>query len=159
MSGLVFWMSGLVFGCLDLYFGCLDFVFWTSGLVFWVSTHHPVVYVLAGGTFFFWKMTPLGFLNTYILDLVDVHGFEALLVFLSKSGQSDQMNMPARRASKFSAKRCAVSPEMFFQCLISQAISEFCEPWSECQPEWHERASVKFSRFPSIQRNQLRLSA
>jgi len=54
------------------------------------------------------------------------------------------MTMPARRASKFSAKRCAVSPEMFFQSLISQAIQGFCEPWSECQPEWHERASVKF---------------
>ena len=45
------------------------------------------------------------------------------------------MTMPARRASKFSAKRRAVSPEMFFQRLISQAIPDFCEPWSECQPE------------------------
>ena len=53
----------------------------------------------------------------------------------SKSGQSDQMTMPARRASKFSAKRRALLPEVFFQSLNSQAIPGFCEPWSECQPE------------------------
>ena len=52
----------------------------------------------------------------------------------SKSGQSDQMTMPARRASKFSAKRRALLPEVFFQSLISQAVPGFCEPWSECQP-------------------------
>ena len=80
-------------------------------------------------------MAPLGFLNTYFVDLVNFHGFEALLVFLSKSGQSAQMTMPARRASKFVAKRRAVSPEMFFQSLISQKNPGFCEPWSECQPE------------------------
>ena len=32
----------------------------------------------------------------------------------SKTGQYVQMTMPARRASEFSAKRRAVSPEMFF---------------------------------------------
>ena len=48
------------------------------------------------------------------MNLVDFDGFEALLVFFSKSGQSVQMTMPARRASKFSAKRRAVSPKMFF---------------------------------------------
>ena len=73
-------------------------------------------------------MTPPGFLSTYIVNLVDFHGFEAPLVKFLKSGQSVQMTMPARRASKFSAKRRAVSPEMFFQSLISQAILEFCEP-------------------------------
>ena len=54
--------------------------------------------------------------------------------FFSKSGQSDQMTMPARRASKFSAKRRAVLLLMIFQSLISQAVPGFCEPWSECQP-------------------------
>ena len=121
VSGFVFWASGLVFGCLVLYFGRQPTTPWSM--------------CLPQALFFFWKMTPLGFLNTYIVDFVDVHGFEALLVFLSKSWQSDQMTMPARRASKFSAKRRAVSPEMFFQSLISQAIPGFCEPWSECQPE------------------------
>ena len=71
----------------------------------------------------------------YLVDLVDFHGFEALLVFFSKSGQSVQMTMPARRASKFSAKRRAVTPEVFSQSLISRGIPGFCEPWSECQPE------------------------
>ena len=80
-------------------------------------------------------MTPLGFVNTYIVNLVIFHEFEGLLVFCSKSGQSDQMTMPARRASKFSAKRRAVSPEVFFQSLNAQAMPGFCEPWSECQPE------------------------
>ena len=42
--------------------------------------------------------------------------------------------MPARRASKFSAKRRALLPEVFFQSLNYQAIPGFCEPWSECQP-------------------------
>ena len=95
---------------------------------------HVVNYGVAGA-FFCWKMTPLGFLYTYIVDLVDFHGFEDLLVVLSKSGQSDQMTMPARRASKFCVKRRAVSPEMFFQSMICQTIPEFCEPWFECQPE------------------------
>ena len=83
MSGFVFWVSGLVFGCLDLY---LDV--WTcicaSGLVFWVPTHHPVVYVLAAGAFFFWKMTPLDLLNTYIVKFVDFDQFEVPLVFFFK---------------------------------------------------------------------------
>ena len=70
----------------------------------------------------------------YFVDLVDFRGFEALLVFLSKSGQSDQMTMPARRASKSSAKGRAVLLLMIFQSLISQAVPGFCEPWSECQP-------------------------
>ena len=121
VSGLVFRVSGTVFGM--------------PVLVFLVSSHHPVVCVLAAGAFFFLKMTPLGFLNTYIVNLVDFHQFEGPLVKNSKYGQSTQMTMPARRASKFSAKRRAVSPEMFFQSLISQAIPGFCEPWSECQPE------------------------
>ena len=85
--------------------------------------------------FFSEKMTPLDFLNTYIVNLVDFHEFEALLDFFSKSGQSDQMTMPARRASKFSAKRRAIIFLLIFQSLNSQAIPGFCGPWSECQPE------------------------
>ena len=75
-----------------------------------------------------------GFLNTYIVNLVDFHGFEVPLDFFSKSGQSSQMTMPARRASKFCAKRRALSPELFLQSLIPRAIPGFCEPWSECKP-------------------------
>ena len=45
------------------------------------------------------------------------------------------MTMPARRASKLSAKRRAVTPEVFSQSLVPQGIPGFCEPWSECQPE------------------------
>ena len=44
------------------------------------------------------------------------------------------MTMPARRAPKFSTKRRALLPEVFFQSLISQAVPGLCEPWSECQP-------------------------
>ena len=146
------WILGCWTWILGVWICILDI--WTcicaSGLVFWVSTHHPVVYVRAAGAFFFWKMTPPGFLSTYIVNLCDFHGFEAPLVKFSKSGQSVQMTMPARRASKFSAKRRALLPEVFFQSLISQTIPGFCEPWSECQPEWHERASVKFSTAWSL---------
>ena len=67
-------------GCLDLYLGVWTCI-WVSGLVFWVSTHHPVVYdPAAGASFFFWEMMPLGFLNTYIVSLVDFHQFEGPLV-------------------------------------------------------------------------------
>ena len=71
----------------------------------------------------------------YLMNLVDFHGFEASLDIFSKSGQSDQMTMPARRASKFSAKWRAIKLQTIFQSLNSQAIPGFCEPWSECQPE------------------------
>ena len=56
----------------------------------------------------FWKMTPPDFLSTYIVNLVIFHGFEAFLYFLKKSGQSDQMTVPARRASKFSSQWRAI---------------------------------------------------
>ena len=45
------------------------------------------------------------------------------------------MTMPARRASEFSVKRRALSPEVFSQSLISEAIAGNIEPWPECQPE------------------------
>ena len=71
----------------------------------------------------------------YIVNLVIFCQFESPLDFFSKSGQSDQMTMPARRASKFCAKRRALSPEVFSQSLISEAIPGNIEPWPECQPE------------------------
>ena len=55
--------------------------------------------------------------------------------FFAKSGQSDQMTMPARRASKFSAKSRALLPEVFFQSPIYRVISGIIEPWPECKPE------------------------
>ena len=64
----------------------------------------------------------------YLVNLVDFRGFEALLVFFSKSGHSGQMTMPARRASKFCAKRRALSPEVFSQSLIYLVIPGFLEP-------------------------------
>ena len=57
---------------------------WVSGFVFWVSTHHLVVYVLAASAFFFWKMTPMDFLNTYIVNLINLHQFEVPLVYFFK---------------------------------------------------------------------------
>ena len=89
------------------------------------------------------KMTPLIFLSTSIVNLVNFHGFEVPLVKLSKSGQSDQMTMPARRASNFSAKWRAIKLQTIFQSLNSQAIPGFCEPWSECQPEGSGLRSAK----------------
>ena len=71
----------------------------------------------------------------YLVNFIDVHGFEASLVNFSKSGQSVQMTMPARRASEFCAKRRAVTPEVFSQSPISEAIPGNIEPWPECQPE------------------------
>jgi hypothetical protein len=71
----------------------------------------------------------------YLGNLVDFDGFEAPLDFFSKSGQSVQMTMPARRAPKFCAKRRAVTPEVFSQSLTSEIISGIIEPWPECLPE------------------------
>ena len=85
--------------------------------------------------FCFLKMMPLGFLNTYIVNLIDFHQFEGPLVKFSKYGQSTQMTMPARRASKFSAKRRAVLLPIFFLSLNSYVIPGNIEPWPECQPE------------------------
>ena len=80
-------------------------------------------------------MTPLGFLKTCLVNLVNCHGFEGPLVKKSKSGQSNQMNMPARRASEFCAKRRALLLEMFFRSPISRVFPGTIEPWPECQPE------------------------
>ena len=80
-------------------------------------------------------MTPLGFLKTYLANLVNFHGFEGPLVKSSKSGQSGKITMPARRASEFCAKRRALLLEMFFQSPISRVFPGIIEPWPECQPE------------------------
>ena len=117
-------MSGLVFGCLDLYFGHLDMYsdVWTC--IWGVNMSQPTTpwSMCLPQAHFFWKMTPLGFLKTYIVKLVDFHQFEGPLVKTSKYWQSVQMTMTARRASTFCAKRRAVLPEMFFQSPISRAL-------------------------------------
>ena len=79
---------------------------------------------------------PLGTL--YIVNLVDFHGFEVPLDFFSKSGQSSQMTMPARRSPKFSAKRRAILLHIIFQSWISEGFLWNIEPWPECQPELFE---------------------
>ena len=145
VSALDFWVFGLVLGCLHLYFGRLDLYsgycipvgcLYTCRMWLWrARSHPPWSMILPQALFFFWKMTPLFCLSTYFVDFVDFHWFEALLVFLSKSGQSDQMTMPARRASKFSAKRRAVLLLIIFQSLISHSIPWIIEHWPECQPE------------------------
>ena len=80
------------------------------------------------------KKHALEFWSMYFVDFVNVHRFEALL-FFPKSGQSDQMTMPARRASNFSTQWRAIKLQIIFQILNSRANPGFCEPWSECQPE------------------------
>ena len=88
-----------------------------------------------------------GFLSTYIVNFVDFHGFEPPLDFFSKSGQSGQMTMPARRASKFSAKRRAVLLHIIFQSLIYSVIPGIIEPWPECQP-WLRSLGYKTANPP-----------
>ena len=81
------------------------------------------------------KDTPRDFEACILCMLSVLVDFRLPWIFFSKSGQSDQMTMPARRASKFSAKRRALLPEVFFQSLISRVIPGIIEPWPECQPE------------------------
>ena len=57
------------------------------------------------------------------------------MLLLPQSGKSVQITMPARRASQFSTKKYGIMILIIFQSLNSQATPEFCEPWSECQPE------------------------
>ena len=73
-----------------------------------------VVYVPAAGAFFLLENDAPGFLNTYIVKLIDFHQFEVPLVFFSKSGQSVQMAMPARRASIFCSRSRSQCPNLFF---------------------------------------------
>ena len=67
----------------------------------------------------------------------------------SKYGRSDQMTMPARRASKFCAKRRSQCLKMFFLKLISLVIPGIREPWPECQPKESQEAP---KRHPGLQR-------
>ena len=68
--------------------------------------------------FFFWKNTSLDLLSMYFVDLVNFKRFQGPLVKKTKYGPSVQMTMPARRASKFYAKRRAASLPIFFLSLI-----------------------------------------
>ena len=67
------------------------------------------------------------------VDVVINKRFYAPLVIWSSYGGSAPMTMPARRASKFSAKRCAASLPIFFK-LTSLVIPGMIEPWPECGP-------------------------
>ena len=77
-----------------------------------------VVYVPAAGAFLSSKNTPLDCWNMYFVDFVISERFQGPLVKFSKYGRSDQMTMPGRRASKFSAKRRALPLPIFFLSLI-----------------------------------------
>jgi len=62
------------------------------------------------------------------------------------------MTMPARRASKFCAKKtCSTAPH-FFLSLISFEILGMIEPWPECQPEqsWEWCLGVLWTPFGSL---------
>ena len=50
------------------------------------------------------------------------------------------MTMPARRASKFCAKRRSQCLKMFFLKLISSVIPGMMEPCPECQPKQSQEA-------------------
>ena len=71
----------------------------------------------------------------YVVDFVIFERFQGPLVFFSKYGRSAQMTMPARRASKFCAKRRAALLPIFFLSLICQVIPANIEPLPECQPD------------------------
>ena len=71
------------------------------------------------GFFFLEKNTFLDFWNMYFVNFVISERFQGPLVFcFFKYGRSDQMTMPGRRASKFSAKRRALLLPVFFLSLI-----------------------------------------
>ena len=56
------------------------------------------------------------------------------------------MTMPARRASKFCAKRRSQCLKKFFLKLISLVIPGMMEPWPECQPKESQGAPKEASR-------------
>ena len=64
------------------------------------------------------KKHVLDFVSMYFMCFVIFKRFQCPLVKKSKYGRSDQMTMPGRRASKFSAKRRALLLPVFFLSLI-----------------------------------------
>ena len=70
----------------------------------------------------------------YLIYVVMFKRFQGSLVKFSKYGQSAQMTMPARRSSKFCAKRRAVLLPIFCISLICRLIPANIEPSPECQP-------------------------
>ena len=98
-------------------------------------SHHPVVYVPAAGVFVPSTNTPLEFMSMYFIYFVIVKRFQGPLVKFSKCVRSAQVTMPARRSSKFCAKRHAVLLPIFFLSLICRVIAAHIEPSPECQPE------------------------
>ena len=81
------------------------------------------------------KKHALDFVSMYVICFVIFKRFQCLLDLFSKYGRSDQMTIPGRRASKFSAKRRALLLPIFFISLICQVILANIEPLPECQPE------------------------
>ena len=76
----------------------------------------------------------LEFMSMYFIDFVIFKRCQGPLVEFSKYGRSAQMTMPARRSSKFCAKRRAVLLPIFFLSLICRVIPSNIEPSPECQP-------------------------
>ena len=71
------------------------------------------------------KMTPPDLLSMYIVNLVTFCRFEFPPWFFSKSGQSDQMTMPARRASNSLQKDMLFCPRCFFKVWVSEKFLDF----------------------------------
>ena len=78
--------------------------------------------------------SPLDVMSMHFIDFVICLRFQGPLVFVSKYGRSAQMTMPARRSSKFCAKRGAVLLPIFFLSLICRVIPTNIEPSPECKP-------------------------
>ena len=70
----------------------------------------------------------------YFICFVTFKRFHGPLVKFPKYGRSAQMTMPARRSSKFCAKRRDVLLPILYLSLIGRVIPENIEPSPECQP-------------------------
>ena len=126
---------------LDL--GIMYVVIFVKKSSIWASSKHPVVYVRTAGAFFLQKIRTRDFWTRILSMLVRFHQFEGPLTFFSKSGQSVQMAMPARRASTFCFRSWSQCQNLLIPDLASWWIPGVCEPWCECQPEGSGLRSAK----------------
>ena len=122
------------FGCLVLYFGCLDLYLGVWTCILDVNPPPRGLWSCLRRFFFLLKNDAPGLFEHAYCQIRRFSSIWGPPGIFSKSGQSVQMAMPARRASIFCSRSRSQCPNLFFPDPESWRIPGFCEPWSECQP-------------------------
>ena len=97
------------------------------------------------------KYTPGFYEHVFYICCINLAISRSPCIF-SKYGRSAQMTMPARRSSKFCAKRRAALLPIFFLSLICRVIPANIEPSPECQPGYQIKKRSTLNRIHKISR-------